>query len=80
MNSFDFGISCITIFKYLGVVFDNFMTWKAHADYVCKKVATRVMILGRVRGFVTKEASILVYNAIILPLFDYCDIAWSSLL
>ena len=80
MNSFDFGISCITIFKYLGVVFDNFMTWKAHADYVCKKVATRVMIRGRVRGFVTKEASILVYNAIILPLFDYCDIAWSCLL
>ena len=56
------------------------MTWKAHADYVCKKVAIRVSILGHVRGFVTKKASILVYNTIILPIFDYCDIAWSSLL
>ena len=42
---------CIeTTFKYLGVVFDNFMTWRAHADYVCKKVATRVNILGRIRA------------------------------
>ena len=56
------------------------MTWKAHADYVCKKVACRVGILGRIWGFLTKEVSILVYNTLILPLFDYCDIAWSSLL
>ena len=31
------SISCENPFKYLGVVFDNFMTWKAHADYVCKR-------------------------------------------
>ena len=73
-------ISCETTFKNLGVVFDEFMTWKAHADYVCKKVASRVSILGRVRGFVSREAATLVRNALILPLFDYCVIAWSSLL
>ena len=72
--------SCVTTFKYLGVVFDNFMTWKAHADYVCKKVACSVGILGRIRGFLTKEVSMLVHNTLVLPLFDYCDIAWSSLL
>jgi len=74
------SISCETTFKYLGVVFDNFMTWKAHADYVHEKVASRVGLLGRVRSFVTKEAATLVHNALILPLFDYCDIAWSKLL
>ena len=73
-------ISCEISFKYLGVVFDNFMTWIAHADYVCKKVASRVSILGRVRSFVAKEAATLVHNALVLPLFDYCDIAWSNLL
>ena len=80
LNLLGKSISCQTTFKYLGVVFDNFMTWKAHADYVCKKVASRVSILGRVRSFVTKEAATLVHNALILPLFDYCDIAWSNLL
>ena len=55
-------------FKYLGVLFDNFMTWKAHADYVCRKVASRVSILGRVRSFVTKEAATLVHNALVLSI------------
>ena len=42
------------------MVFDGFMTYKAHADYVRKKVASRVSILGRVRGFVIEEAETLV--------------------
>ena len=47
---------------------------------MCKKVASRVSILGRIRSFVTEEAATLVHNALILPLFDNCDIAWSNLL
>ena len=47
---------------------------------MCKKVASRVIILGRVRSFVTKEAATLVHDALMLPLFGYCDIAWSNLL
>ena len=49
---------------------------------MCKKVASRVSysILGRVRSFVTKEAATLAHNALILPLFDYCDIVWINLL
>ena len=47
---------------------------------VCKQVASRVGLLGHVRSFVTKEAATLIHNALILPLFDYCDIAWSNLL
>ena len=80
LNLLGKSISCETTFKYSGVVFNNFMTWKAHADYVCKNVGSRVSILGCVRSFITKEAATLVHNALILPLFDYCDIAWSNLL
>ena len=35
---------------------------------VCKKVASRVSILGRVRSFVTKEAATLVHNALVLSI------------
>ena len=74
------SISYKTTFKYLGRVFDNFMTWKVHANYVCKTVVSRVSILGRrtCQTFRQKEAATLVHNALILPLFDYCDIAWSN--
>ena len=47
---------------------------------VCKKVEKRFGILGHVKRFMTKEAVPLVYNTIILALFDYCNISWSSLL
>ena len=56
------------------------MILKAYADCLWKKVALRDSILGRVRSFVKKEEATLVHNALILPLFDYCDIAWSNLL
>ena len=42
LNFLEKFISCKITFKYLGVVFDNFMTWKAHVDYACQKVASRV--------------------------------------
>ena len=60
-------------------MFDNFTTWTAHAEYVFKKVETTVGILGCIRSFMTEEAAILVYNTIIVPLFDYWDVFWSSL-
>lgn len=47
-------------------MFDNFLTWKAHVDCVCKKihVANRVNILGRIRSCLTREALVLVYTVI----------------
>ena len=60
LNLLGKAISCATTFKYLGVVFDNFMIRKAQAECVCKKVATTVGILVRTRSFTTEEAAILV--------------------
>lgn len=64
----------------LRIVFDNFITWKADAVYVRKKVAPRVSIVELIRGFVTTKVSVPVYNTILLPIFYHCDIAWSKLL
>ncbi|CAB3986328.1 Hypothetical predicted protein, partial [Paramuricea clavata] len=72
--------SCMRSCSRHGVVFDSHMTWKDQADHVYKKVAVRVNVLRRIRTFLTEKAAIHVYNGIILPVFDYCDITWSSLL
>ena len=37
LNLLGKSISCETTFKYLGVVFDNFLTWKAHAAMCVKR-------------------------------------------
>ena len=50
----------MTTFKYLGVVFDNF----SHDLEGSRGLCTEFGILGRIRGFLTKEVSILVYNTL----------------
>ena len=76
----DKSIEAVTSYKYLGVVFNKHISWKNHAEYVCNKVAGRIGVFSRIRRFITIEAAQTVYTSIIQPIFDYCSIAWSSLL
>ena len=48
------------------------MTWHDHIDKLCKKVASAIGALKRVRSFITIDASIQIYQALIQPHFDYC--------
>ena len=48
-------------------------------DCVCRKGAKKSWNPEHVRSYMTKEAVLLVYNTIILALFDDCNI-WRSLL
>ena len=40
----------------------------------------KLTLCGALRDFDWIIAPTLVYNALIIPLFDYCDITWSNLL
>ena len=77
---FESRIESVNTINYLGVIFDSHFMWKDQADHVYKKVVARVNVFRRIRKLLTENAAIYVYNGIILPVFDYCDIAWSSLL
>ena len=46
--------------------------------YVISKVGKRVGVLGRLRRNITIHAAFEMYNSLILPIFDYCDVVWSS--
>ena len=66
-------------FNYLGVILDCQMNWKEHVGSVSVKVGTRLKLLSRIRPYLTPDAAKCVYNGLVQPLFDYCDIAWSKL-
>ena len=55
------------------------MNWKEHVESVSVKVGTRLKLLSRIRPYLTPDAAKCVYNGLVQPLFDYCDIAWSKL-
>ena len=65
--------------KSLGLTSDDHLSWCKHIDEICKKVSSATGALKRVRLFISKEMAIQIYNALIMPHFDYCSPVWDCL-
>ena len=65
--------------KALGLTIDDHLSWCKHVDEICKKVSSAIGALKRVRPFISKETAIQIYNALIMPHFDYCSPVWDCL-
>ena len=65
--------------KSLGVYIDKHLAWHDHIDKLCKKVASAIGALKRVRSFITIDASTQIYKSLIQPHFDYCCTVWDGL-
>ena len=62
--------------KSLGLTIDAQLSWSKHVDEICKKASSAIGALKRVRPFISKEVAVQIYNALILPHFDYCSPVW----
>ena len=74
----DTVLSRVYQFKYLGVVLDPCLSWNDHVDYIGRKVSARLGMLRRARKVISRESCITLYNAMVLPIFDYCATIWDS--
>ena len=61
------------------MIIDAHLNFKEHVDKILKKVSKRIGALGRIRGNLTIEAANRVYQSIVLPVINYCDVAWSNI-
>ena len=66
-------IERVAKFKYLGIIFDQCITWREHAESAGGEVMKRLGLLSQTRNTLTLRAAKCVYNAIIQPIFDYAD-------
>ena len=64
-------------FKYLGVVFDDRLSWNEHVKSVLSKAGKRVGMLGRVRRHVTTYSANTIYITMIRPIIEYCSGVWA---
>ena len=64
--------------KSLGLTIDDHLSWCKH-DEICKKVSSAIGALKQVWPFIWKETAIQIYNALIMPHFDYCSPIWDCL-
>ena len=66
-------------YKYLGVLIDANLNFKQHVDKLLVKISKRIDVLGRIRNNLTVDAANKVYQSLVLPVMDYCEVAWSSI-
>ena len=64
--------------KFLGILIDNNLTWKAHTSHVTKIVSKYNGIIRKVRPFLNSESLHTLYNTLILPYLTYCTIVWGD--
>ena len=59
--------------KSSGVTIAAQLTWCKHVEKICKKLSSAIGARKRVRPFIPKETTIQIYNALIVPYFDYVN-------
>ncbi len=57
---------------------DKKLKWDVHIDKIIPKISAKIRILRSLRNLVPIDTLTLMYNAIVLPHFDYDDIVLDS--
>jgi len=72
----DYKIESVKQYKLLCVNLDNILKWSCHVDSIHKKLTNKVLLLRRIKPYITLEMRKLCYNSYILPIIDYGIILW----
>ncbi len=68
----------VSIAKYLGMYIDWNLHWDHHIVTLVKKIISKIGILRPLRNIVPIDTLKLMYNAIVLPHFDYADVVYDA--
>ena len=64
--------------KSLGLYIDENLTWHFHIDKRCKKIASAIGAIKRVKPFVPQSTLLYIYNSLVQPQFEYCSLVWGN--
>ena len=71
-------IEQVSSVKSLGIYIDENLTWHFHIDKLCKKIASTIGAIKRVKPFVPQSTLLGTYNSLVQSHFDYCSLAWGN--
>ena len=71
-------IEQVSSVKSLGVYIDENLAWHFHIDKLCKKIASAIGAIKRVKPFVPQSTLLCIYNSLVQPQFDYCSLVWGN--
>jgi len=64
-------------FKYLGVVFDENLSWEEHIKRVHSKSSSRLYLFKQIGNFLDTKQSKIVFTSLVQSIMDYADTIWS---
>ena len=64
--------------QFLGIIIDEFMSWKLHVNHLSLKLARSIGVLSRLKYFLPSNILFLLYNSIIVPHLNYCNMIWGN--
>jgi hypothetical protein len=64
--------------KFLGIILDLKLNWKAHINYITQKVSTSIGILSRARKLLNPDILRQLYYSFLYPDLTYCSIIWGQ--
>ena len=65
--------------KSLGVEIDESLNWRPHIHTISKEISAGVAILRRVSHFIPFDTGVNMYNALVMPYFNYCGAVWGNI-
>ena len=63
--------------KFLGVIINQTMTWSDHITVITHKVNKSIGILSRVSKSLPSSVLVSLYQSLVAPYYDYCNIVWA---
>ena len=64
--------------NFLGIVIDEFLTWRDHIDLIAKKIIKCAAIISRIRHFTNLNSVKLIYYALVYPYLTYGNLIWGN--
>ena len=66
-------------YKYLGIMFDDELSWKDHCDYILKKINRRFYCFRKLSHFkVDNKILRIFFQAVICSVWQYCFVGWGG--
>ena len=64
--------------KFLGLTIDKHLTWNQHVNNISISIAKGMGILHKVKHYLLEHSLLMIYNTLILPYLNYCNIVWGN--
>ena len=72
------NIERVYVTKFLGVLIDHKLNWKAHIDNICSKIARNISIIYKASKVLNTHTLRSLYCTLILPYLNYCAENWGN--